>query len=30
VNVDFVDGEFVFTTGRQAGLPDKEPVPVEA
>jgi len=28
--VDFVDGEFIFTTGRQAGLPDKEPLPVEA
>jgi ATP-dependent Clp protease ATP-binding subunit ClpC len=35
VHVDFVvpadgPGEFVFTTGRQAGLPEKEPAAVEA
>ncbi|MCY7412235.1 MAG: AAA family ATPase, partial [Salinibacterium sp.] len=30
VHVDFADGEFIFTTGRQAGLEEKEPAAVEA
>jgi ATP-dependent Clp protease ATP-binding subunit ClpC len=30
VHVDFIDGAFVFTTGRQAGLEEKEPAAVEA
>jgi ATP-dependent Clp protease ATP-binding subunit ClpC len=30
VHVDFVDDEFVITTSRQAGLPEIEPVAVEA
>ena len=30
VHVDYLDGAFVFTTGRQAGLPEKEPEAVEA
>jgi ATP-dependent Clp protease ATP-binding subunit ClpC len=30
VHVDYIDGEFVFTTGRQAGLIEKEPEAVEA
>src|SRR4051812_30944956 len=30
VHADFIDGEFVFTTSRQAGLPEKEPEAVEA
>ena len=29
VKVDFVDGEFLFETGRQAGLEEHEPVAVE-
>ncbi|MBU1587562.1 MAG: AAA family ATPase, partial [Actinobacteria bacterium] len=30
VHVDWIDNEFVFTTSRQAGLPEKEPEAVEA
>jgi ATP-dependent Clp protease ATP-binding subunit ClpC len=30
VHVDYVDGAFVFTTSRQAGLTEKEPAAVEA
>jgi len=30
VKVDFVDGEFLFETGRQAGLEEQEPVAVES
>jgi ATP-dependent Clp protease ATP-binding subunit ClpC len=30
VHVDFVEGEFIFTTGRQDGLPEKAPEAVEA
>ena len=30
VHADFIDGAFVFTTSRQAGLPEKEPEAVEA
>ena len=30
VHVDFTDGEFIFTTGRQVGLEEKAPEAVEA
>jgi ATP-dependent Clp protease ATP-binding subunit ClpC len=30
VHADYIEGEFVFTTSRQAGLPEKEPEAVEA